>query len=222
MLRMLVKFSDQLFGKRRYSADHWDDVITKYRETEIIGSHLSIPIPEEVCLVSLSLSPPRQVNKILSKIGDVVCQSHGKQLRLKPPHILDLHRDGYIGPPLPSAACPLSHSSILSPLVAAPHIDSIKFSGGIVAGVSLLSSRIFRLTLAEEFKHLHPEPDTPHTIEFIAHPRRLYILSQGLRYHYNHAVLAQNQTALLDAASFPIERRMSLIFRDEFEERDGT
>jgi hypothetical protein len=56
MLRMLVKFSDQLFGKRRYSADHWDDVITKYRETEIIGSHLSIPIPEEVCLVSLSLS----------------------------------------------------------------------------------------------------------------------------------------------------------------------
>ena len=41
---------------------------------------------------------------------------------LPPVHILDLHEDGYIK----------------------PHVDSIKFSGGVVAGLSLLSDGIMR------------------------------------------------------------------------------
>jgi hypothetical protein len=94
-----VKFSDQLFGKRRYSADHWDDVITKYRETEIIGANPSSTIPDEVPFVSFlhDYTNVSQVSDILSKIGRIVCESHGKEMKLKPPHILDLHRDGYIG-----------------------------------------------------------------------------------------------------------------------------
>jgi hypothetical protein len=38
-------------------------------------------------------------------------------------HVLDLHPEGYI----------------------LPHVDSIKFSGGVVAGLSLLSTSIMRL-----------------------------------------------------------------------------
>lgn len=105
-------------------------------------------------------------------------------------------------------------------LLLDPHIDSIKFSGEIVAGLSLLSPRVFRLSLDEKFKHLH-DSNISNRIEFIAYPRRLYILSDALRYHYNHAVLSTNATDLFPDSTFPIERRMSLIFRDELEGNEG-
>ena len=41
-----------------------------------------------------------------------------------PPHVIDLAADGHIG----------------------PHVDSVKFSGGMVAGLSLLSDRVMRLS----------------------------------------------------------------------------
>lgn len=95
------------------------------------------------------------------------------------------------------------------------HVDSIKFSGEIVAGVSLLSPRIFSLALDPSFKHLYEGQNVPETIQFIAHPRRFYILSDEIRYHYGHAVLQSNQTELVDASQYPTGRRMSIIFRDE-------
>jgi alkylated DNA repair protein alkB homolog 7 len=113
-----------------------------------------------------------------------------------------------------------------------PHVDSVKFSGGIVAGLSLLSARIVRLTLAppEEISDATPGPGSryvdgftnkesleellPQVIEFVAAPRSLYVLSGVCRYRYSHAVLAVNSTELL-TAEFPVERRMSLITRDE-------
>jgi hypothetical protein len=45
-------------------------------------------------------------------------------MELLPPHVIDLSPDGHIG----------------------PHVDSIKFSGGMISGLSLLSSRMMRLT----------------------------------------------------------------------------
>ena len=80
----------------------------------------------------------------------------------------------------------------------APHIDSIKFSGDMIASLSLASSRIMRLKLDPEFAHLYPPdaPPVPTTIEFIVPPRSLYILSGPMRYHYTHEILGTNQTAL--------------------------
>lgn len=79
----------------------------------------------------------------------------------------------------------------------------------------MLSPRIFSLTLDKSFKHLYEGQNAPETIQFVAHPRRFYILSHGLRYHYNHAVLNVNQTDLIDMSEYLIDRRMSIIFRDE-------
>lgn len=109
-------------------------------------------------------------------------------------------------------------------------MDSIKFSGGIVAGLSLMSSRIVRLTLAspEDISPNTPDVvtqnsddntniesliDLPRVIEFVAVPRSLYVLSGVCRYRYAHSVLAVNTTDLL-TTDFTIERRMSLICRD--------
>lgn len=55
----------------------------------------------------------------------------------------------------------------------------------------------------------------PQTIEFVARPRSMYILSGVCRYAYAHAVLGVNSTELILDQSFEIDRRMSLITRDE-------
>ena len=39
--RKLVVFGNALLGKRRYLVDHWDSVITKYRETEILPESIT-------------------------------------------------------------------------------------------------------------------------------------------------------------------------------------
>lgn len=61
-------------------------------------------------------------------------------------HILDLHKDGYIK----------------------PHVDSVRFCGNIIAGLSLLSDSIMR------FKH---ETDqTKPVVNVLLKRRSLYIL----------------------------------------------
>ena len=109
-------------------------------------------------------------------------------------------------------------------------MDSVKFSGGIVAGLSLLSTRIVRLTLVNEddlqeyrtsdvFKsHPHQKVELtslPPVIEFVAPPRSLYILSGECRYIYEHSILTSNKTDLFTDLDFEVSRRMSLITRDE-------
>ena len=85
-----------------------------------------------------------------------------------------------------------------------------------MAGLSLMSSRIFRLQLSEEFEHLYDgRDDVPKVVEFVAPPRSLYILSGSFRYHYTHEVLAENRTSMVDMSDEPVARRMSLMLRDE-------
>ena len=89
------------------------------------------------------------------------------------PHVVDLDADGFIS----------------------PHVDNVRHSGAVLAGLSLLSSRTLRL---------HREGGAPDEglIEQVLRPRSLYLLKGPLRYDYAHSVLAGTQ------------RRLSLIFRD--------
>lgn len=86
-----------------------------------------------------------------------------------------------------------------------PHVDSTEFGGGIVAALSLLSSRRLRLTEPP------PEYITPTSnpslksglIELDLPPCSFYILRGTARYDYAHAI-----------SSGP-DRRLSIVFRDQ-------
>uniref|UniRef100_UPI0009B3ABA1 alpha-ketoglutarate-dependent dioxygenase alkB homolog 7, mitochondrial n=1 Tax=Monopterus albus TaxID=43700 RepID=UPI0009B3ABA1 len=88
--------------KKRYEFDHWDDAIHGYRETERVRWGAAC---EEV------------LNRVRS-----VAFPEGSPL-LRPVHVLDLDKTGYIK----------------------PHMDSVKFCGSTIAGVCLLSDSIMRL-----------------------------------------------------------------------------
>lgn len=95
-----------------------------------------------------------------------------------------------------------------------PHVDSIKFSGDLIAVLSLQSTRILRLSPAPETFEL-PNQYTK-TLEFRLSPRSLYLLTGPLRYNYNHEVLGNELPPRLLP---PVEntRRLSLMFRDMHE-----
>lgn len=71
-------------------------------------------------------------------------------------HVLDLHEDGYIK----------------------PHIDSIKFCGATVSGLSLLSDAVMRFKLDEK------------NYSDVLIPRfSVYTMSNDIRYKYTHEIL---------------------------------
>lgn len=89
------------------------------------------------------------------------------------------------------------------------HVDSIKFSGGVVAGISLLSSSIMRL-----------KPDgEPHGgwVDMHLPPLSLYVLSSVSRYRYSHELLPCGSAfEKPDGTTISVQRdkRLSVIFRD--------
>mmetsp|Transcript_22905 Transcript_22905/g.23135 ORF Transcript_22905/g.23135 Transcript_22905/m.23135 type:complete len:317 (+) Transcript_22905:333-1283(+) len=166
-------------SKKRYQGNHWDDVITKYKEYELQQKDYT---PE--------------IQSIFNRIQDHIKTVVRSPLCFLPPHVIDLHANGYIG----------------------PHIDSIKFSGGIVSGLSLLSTRIMRLSLSlppsNSFPLSHLSTNTtpsssslsspslsetkslPSQIDILLPPRSLYILSNSCRYSYNHEILGKQPETL--------------------------
>mmetsp|Transcript_8367 Transcript_8367/g.16663 ORF Transcript_8367/g.16663 Transcript_8367/m.16663 type:complete len:262 (+) Transcript_8367:39-824(+) len=102
------------------------------------------------------------------------------QLDYLPPHIIDLAADGEIR----------------------AHVDSIKFSGEVVAGLSLLSGRTMKLRAGKDDPHAYRD-DEP-AIDLILPPRSLYILCNRARFNMAHSVERVD----------PPERRFSIIFRD--------
>jgi hypothetical protein len=96
-------------------------------------------------------------------------------------------------------------------------VDSIKFSGGIVSSLSLLSARVLRLT-PDTTQSLDKSIATHDVVEVILQPRAFYILSNAFRYYYNHEILGEKQDAKLipkDKCPARIDRRLSVMFRDE-------
>jgi hypothetical protein len=216
--------------RKRYEGNHWDSVITKYKETELpLGARL-----QDTVVASA-------MNKVVKFLREA---TQNLNMDIQTPHVVDLAPDGFIG----------------------PHVDGYKFSGGLVASLSLLSARPIRLRPndqdTEEYAKLvahygsrlpvyslkdygnddstlykyRPlsnavgptsgpdcgsvisESESGFEIEAIVPRRSVYLLTGPLRYSYTHEVLGQKdvlrQLSAPAAASF--DRRISVVFRDEF------
>ncbi|XP_070157680.1 alpha-ketoglutarate-dependent dioxygenase alkB homolog 7, mitochondrial [Polyergus mexicanus] len=99
-------------------------------------------------------------------------------------HILDLASEGWIK----------------------PHIDSVRFCGDIIAGLSLLTDSVMKLTMEGHEKEC---------IECFLLPRRsLYIMSGVARYKYNHEIL-KSEESYFEGRHVPKSRRISIICRSE-------
>ena len=115
----------------------------------------------------------------------------GKNVSWLPCHAIDLKKEG----------------------VLSAHVDSVKFSGGIVSGISLESSAIMRLKPSEDGLAFDPNDSSGH-IDLLLPPLSLYgksfrlcdmiffrdkvsyhqllpfqVLSGGARYNYSHELL---------------------------------
>jgi alkylated DNA repair protein alkB family protein 7 len=98
-------------------------------------------------------------------------------------HVLDLHADGYIK----------------------PHIDSVRYCGDIISGISLLSDCVMRLRHKDQKDELIVDVWLPR--------RSLYKLSGISRQDFTHEILADNVSYFEDR-HVPKERRISVICRD--------
>ena len=77
----IVRFVHPKLQRKRYEGNHWDNVISKYKETEMSAANM----PTEVLCA---------VERITSLIRDA---TGFNQMVMMPPHVLDLSADGFIG-----------------------------------------------------------------------------------------------------------------------------
>ncbi|XP_029293112.1 alpha-ketoglutarate-dependent dioxygenase alkB homolog 7, mitochondrial [Cottoperca gobio] len=101
---------------------------------------------------------------------------------LGPVHILDLDKTGYIK----------------------PHIDSVKFCGSTIAGLSLLSDSIMRLV---------KEDDANEWLDLLLPRRSLYILRDQARFNFTHQIL-KDEESVFSGQRVPRLRRISVICRN--------
>ncbi|XP_034046002.1 alpha-ketoglutarate-dependent dioxygenase alkB homolog 7, mitochondrial [Thalassophryne amazonica] len=101
---------------------------------------------------------------------------------LGPVHILDLDKTGYIK----------------------PHIDSIKFCGNTITGLSLLSDSVMRLI---------KEGVTGEWMDLLLPRRSLYILRDQVRYNFTHEIL-KDEESVFNGHRVPRQRRISVICRN--------
>lgn len=114
------------------------------------------------------------------------------------------------------------------------HVDSVKFSGKIVAGISLLSDSIMRLKpCSEEWKNDGKDKDeqtlqqgsnegdseAQEYVDLYLPKFSLYVLSGMSRFNYTHELLPSGSQFRTDDGSKCIDvtrgRRLSIIFRDK-------
>ena len=116
-----------------------------------------------------------------------------------PCHAIDLKRDGELK----------------------AHVDSIKFSGDVVAGLSLVSSSIMRLKPDGSDDDEESSTKGSGHVDLYLPPLSLYVLSGVSRYRYSHELLPSGSIlALQNGSPLTAERdhRLSVIFRDAKQE----
>ena len=108
------------------------------------------------------------------------------------------------------------------------HMDSLKFSGKLISGLSLGSARVLRLVKIAEgakdpndraaFLAAVQDRSTP-ILEVLLPPRSFYIIANEFRYGYTHEVLGNDspfKSMLLppEVSDIKHERRVSFMIRD--------
>lgn len=101
---------------------------------------------------------------------------------LGPVHVLDLDQRGYIK----------------------PHIDSVKFCGSTIAGLSLLSDSVMRLVKQDS-------PDE--RLDLLLPQFSLYIMRDEARYEFTHEIL-RDEESVFNGQRVERQRRISVICRN--------
>ncbi|NXS22679.1 ALKB7 dioxygenase, partial [Mystacornis crossleyi] len=86
-----------------------------------------------------------------------------------------------------------------------PHVDSVKFCGCTIAGVSLLSPSVLRLRSLQ---------DPQDWLELLLEPGSLYVLRGAARYEFTHEILPDEES-FFGGLRVPRGRRVALIFRND-------
>ncbi|XP_034290319.1 alpha-ketoglutarate-dependent dioxygenase alkB homolog 7, mitochondrial [Pantherophis guttatus] len=97
-------------------------------------------------------------------------------------HVLDLDKSGHIK----------------------PHVDSVKFCGCTIAGLSLLSTSVM---------HLVSQQNPQDWLDLLLERRSLYILRGPARYEFTHEIL-KDEESFFDGRKVARERRVSVICRN--------
>ncbi|XP_039499426.1 alpha-ketoglutarate-dependent dioxygenase alkB homolog 7, mitochondrial-like isoform X2 [Drosophila santomea] len=93
--------------------------------------------------------------------------------------------------------------------VIKPHVDSTRFCGNTIAGISLLSDCVMRL------KRVTKDLDSVgHSADLLLPRRSLYIMSALARYEFTHEILARDQS-WFKKRLVERSRRISVICRNE-------
>jgi len=144
------------------------------------------------------------IRKLIEENHGVACGSRTKAFTgtWLPCHTIDLHEEGQLN----------------------AHVDSVRYSGNLVAGLSLLSTSIMRLKPAaaveegqvakESFptKTAPAESSPEHFVDLFLPPQSLYVLSGDSRYSYTHELLPSGSK--FGGEIVQRRRRLSVIFRD--------
>ncbi|MBN3302001.1 ALKB7 dioxygenase, partial [Amia calva] len=101
---------------------------------------------------------------------------------LGPVHVLDLDKTGYIK----------------------PHVDSVKFCGSTIAGLSLLSDSVMRLV---------SQQDAADWVDLLLPRRSLYIIRGSARYDFTHEIL-RDEESVFGGLRVPRQRRVTVICRN--------
>lgn len=163
-----------------------------------------------------------------------ICHRIRKQL--KDYHLNEYYNDDHMISWLPCHAIDLKKEGELN-----AHVDSVRFSGDCVAGLSLISSSIMRLIPSNDgnsykdntndrrnddsgIEYDNPMEDNDKIggnsfIDLFLPPRSLYVLTGKCRYNYSHE-LRPDSSSFISAFKEEKEivvrrnRRLSVIFRD--------
>ncbi|CAG9802986.1 unnamed protein product [Chironomus riparius] len=116
-------------------------------------------------------------------------------------HVLDLAADGVIK----------------------PHVDSVRFCGSTISGLSLLSDAVMKLVQSttdpfeapDEYRQ-QPKVDTSnlYSCKVLLRRRSLYIMSNSARYNFTHELLS-NEESIFKGQTVEKGRRISIICREE-------
>jgi alkylated DNA repair protein alkB family protein 7 len=146
---------------------------------------------KEVELSDDSLVPP--ISRIFERIQSLLSANHlpsDKPVQWLPPHVIDLHAQGQLN----------------------AHVDSIRFSGVTVSGLSLLSPCIMRLKPSSDALYDWKEGRMEGHVDLLLPPRSVYCLTGPSRFRYSHELLPSG--SLFQNKAVHRGRRLSVIFRD--------
>ena len=130
----------------------------------------------------------KSTQTLFQRVRDTLSTKHlsgDDKTAFLPCHAIDLHPDGELN----------------------AHIDSIRFSGHLVAGLSLQSDAIMRL------RH---QDDNDRYLDLHLPRLSLYVLSGSCRYKYSHELL--NGSNKFRDCLVERDHRISVIFRDTKED----